>query len=344
MWAYIARRILLAALSIWVMSILSFLVIQLPPGDAVDRYIEQLYEESGGQPGMAFQTGPSMARDEADALRAYYGMDQPYPVRYLKWVWNLVNLDFGYSYLPASGGRLQPMARFIQDRVPLTVILTAVTVVFTFVVSFPAGIYSAMRVHTAGDYTLTFVGFIGISVPDFLLALVLMYIFFAYFDESVGGLFSRDMEFAPWGLAKAWDLTKHMFIPVVVLGTNGTAGNIRILRNNLLDELRKPYVVSARSKGLANWKVVVKYPLRVALNPMISNIGGLLPGLISGSVIVSVILGLQTIGPLFLSAIQFQDVYTAGFIILLLGILTITGVLISDIMLVIVDPRIRMWN
>ena len=341
--AFISRRLILAVLTIWVVSILAFAVIQLPPGDLVDKYIEGLMEGSYGSNG---QASIENTQKEAEYLRQYYGLDQPFYVRYGKWVWNMRKLDFGYSYLRrgTSNANMIKVTELVQDRLWMTLILTAATTIFIFVVAFPIGIYSAMRQNTVGDYTATFIGFIGLSVPDFLLTIVLMYIFFKYFDQSVGGLFSPDQEYEPWSIAKLLDLLNHLIIPCVVLGTAGTAGQVRILRNNLLDELEKPYVVTAKSKGLANWKVIMKYPLRIAINPMISGIGQLLPSLIGGSVIISVILSLPTLGPILLESIKGQDVYAGGFIVLMLGILTIVGVLISDIMLAIIDPRIRMWD
>ena len=341
--AFISRRLILSLFSIWAISLLAFAVIQLPPGDAVDRYIDSLLTQSaGGQASMGLEASIL----EADEVRKYYGLDQPFHIRYGKWIWNMRKLDFGYSYLRrgTSNARQIPVTELIQDRLWMTLILTAATVFFTFIVAFPIGIYSAMRQNTVGDYTATFVGFIGLSVPDFLLTIVLMYIFFKYFDTSVGGLFSPEIEYEPWSLAKLLDLLNHLIIPCVVLGTAGTAGQVRILRNNLLDELEKPYVVTAKSKGLANWKVIIKYPLRIAINPMISGIGQLLPSLIGGSVIISVILSLPNLGPVLLESIQKQDTYAGGFIILLLGILTVIGVLLSDIMLAVVDHRIRMWE
>ena len=313
----------------------------------VDQYIDALMEGSyfigniGANPAPLQET-----QKEAQYLREYYGLDKPFYVRYGKWVWNMRKLDFGYSYLRrgTSAGQQVKVTEIIQDRLWMTLILTAATIFLTFIIAFPIGIYSAMRQNTVGDYTATFIGFIGLSVPDFLLTIILMYIFFKYFDTSVGGLFSPDIEYEPWSIAKVLDLLNHLIIPCVVLGTAGTAGQVRILRNNLLDELGKPYVVTAHAKGLSVWRSVMKYPLRVAINPMISGIGNLLPSLIGGSVIISVILSLPTLGPVLLESIQKQDTYAGGFIILLLGILTVIGVLLSDIMLAIVDPRIRMWE
>ena len=346
---FILKRFVLMFFTLLVMSMLSFAVIQLPPGDLISKYIQDLETGDGSfglQAGGAWEGGTAATIAQAEYLRAYYGLDKPFYIRYLKWISGFPKLEFGHSFLKrgTSSGQSVKITEIIQDRLWMTMVLTGATIIFTFLVSFPIGIYSAVRQNTIGDYTASFVGFIGISVPDFLLAVVLMFIFFAYFDQPVGGLFTGEMEYEPWSFAKFLDLLQHLIIPVIVLGTSGTAGLIRILRNNLLDELQKPYVVTAHAKGLSHWRVVMKYPVRVAVNPMISGIGGLLPSLIGGSVIVSVILNLPTIGPLLLQAVQRQDTYTGGFLILLLGILTVIGVLISDIMLVVVDPRIRMWD
>ena len=335
---YIVRRLLLAVLSIWFISILAFVVIQMPEGDWLDIYLDNVRREGYDLP----------LETELD-LRAYYGLDQPMVFRYLKWSWNLLHGDAGWSYIhPGSSGRgaaidlnARPVIPIVMERLLLTIALTGMTVAITWILAIPIGIYSAVRHNTIGDYTFTFVGFLGLAVPDFLLGLLLMYIAFAYFDQSVGGLFSGDFREAPWGPARVWDLLKHLWIPAIVLGTSGTASLIRVLRNNLLDELRKPYVMTARSKGLSGWRTVLKYPLRMALNPVLSTIGYLLPALVSGSVIVSLVLGLSTIGPMLLAAILIQDTYLAGFIVLALGILTIIGTLISDLLLAWADPRIR---
>ena len=341
---FILRRLVLVFFTIWVLTLLAFAVIQLPPGDMLTAYVLDL--ESGGHRYAAIEGSGQVAIDQGNRLREYYGLDKPFYIRYLKWISGFPRLDFGDSFLrrgTSSESKIK-VTELIQDRLWMTMVLAGSTILFTFLVSFPIGIYSAVRQNTIGDYTATFVGFIGISIPVFLFAVVLMFIFFKYFDQPVGGLFAPDLEYEPWSFAKVLSLLQHLIIPVIVLGTSGTAGLIRILRNNLLDELQKPYVVTAHAKGLSHWKVIMKYPLRIAINPMISGIGQLLPSLIGGSVIVSVILNLPTIGPLLLQAVQRQDTYTGGFLILLLGLLTVIGVLISDIMLVIVDPRIRMWK
>ena len=240
--------------------------------------------------------------------------------------------------------RQENIKEIIREPIKLTIALTAFTIAFTWIIGIPIGIYSAVRQHTIGDYVFTFIGFSGLAVPDFLLGLLLMYVFFAYFDMSVGGLFSGQYQLEPWSVGKVLDLAKHMVIPAIVLGTAGTAGLIRIMRNNLLDELSRPYVVTARAKGLSSWKVVVKYPVRVAINPFISSIGQMLPALVGGSIIVSVVLSLPTLGPILLGSVMNQDMFLAGTIILLLGFLAILGILISDLMLVLVDPRIKLYK
>jgi peptide/nickel transport system permease protein len=323
---YIVRRILLAALTVALISFLSFVVVQLPEGDYVDWFVEDLMTK-----------GDHISLAQAQNIREYYGLDKPMLVQYWIWVWKLAHLNFGYGF---EGQK--PIEEIIAERLPTTVALTGFTILITWMFAIPVGIYSAVRQHTIGDYAFTFMGFAGLAVPDFLLGLVLMYLAFKYFDFSVGGLFSGEYVYADWSWGRFFDLLEHLWIPAVVLGTAGTASLIRIMRNNLLDELAKPYVITARAKGLKSWKVVVKYPVRVALNPFISGIGQILPALVSGSVIVSVVLSLPTLGPTLLNAIFRQDMYVAGVIILMLGALTVVGTLISDLLLVVVDPRIKL--
>jgi peptide/nickel transport system permease protein len=336
MLAYMARRLGLAVFTIWIITLFGFLVIQLPEGDAIDRYLD-LLELGGG--------GEHMNSEKiAQNLRAYAGYDQPMPVRYGKWMWNMMHGDLGRSFLWYQGDFPQetPVKELVGDRIWTTVALSAFTILVTWTLAIPIGIYSAVRQHTIGDYVFTLIGFSGLAVPDFLLGLVLMYVAFAYFGQSVGGLFSPDFKDAAWGWPKAWDMLKHLWIPAVVLGTSGTAGLIRVMRNNLLDELEKPYVVTARAKGMPRWRTILKYPTRVAINPLVSTVGYLLPALVSGSIIVSVVLSLPTLGPVLLFSIRQQDVYTAGFIVLMLGVMTVIGTLISDILLAVVDPRIKL--
>lgn len=323
---YIVRRILLAALTVMLISILSFVVLQLPEGDYVDWFVEDL-----------MMKGDHISMAQAQNIREYYGLDRPMLVQYWLWVWKIAHFNFGYGF---EGEK--PIKEIIADRLPTTVALTGFTIIITWMFAIPVGIYSAVRQHSIGDYTFTFLGFAGLAVPDFLLALVLMYFAFRYFEFSVGGLFSGEYLYSEWSWGRFRDMMEHLWIPAVVLGTAGTASLIRIMRNNLLDELAKPYVVTARSKGLKGWRVVIKYPVRVALNPFISGIGQILPALVSGSVIVSVVLSLPTLGPTLLNAIFRQDMYVAGLIILMLGALTVIGTLISDLLLVVVDPRIKL--
>ncbi len=326
---FIVMRTLLGAFTLAVISFLSFVIIQLPEGDYVDTYIQQLRME-----------GDEISQEQADAIRDYYGLNRPMLVQYWFWISRIVfHLDFGYSF-----ARQRTIKELLGDRLQFTIALAGFTAVLIWVFSVPVGIYSAVRQHSFGDYVFTFLGFTGLAVPDFLLGLVMMYVFFAYFDQSVGGLFSGEYINAPWSVGRVIDMLKHLIIPGVVLGTAGTAGSIRILRNNLLDELAKPYVVTARAKGVASWRLTIKYPVRIAINPLISSFGSMLPGLMGGSVIVSIVLSLPTLGPLMLNSLMQQDMYLAGSILLLLSALTIVGVLISDLMLVVVDPRIRLMN
>ena len=329
MFAYIVRRILLSMFTILAISILAFVIIELPPGDQVDRF-KEITESRREVPDP----------EKIEALRSYLGLDQPQYIRYLKWVVNLAQGDLGLSFQHRQEVDM-PVKQLIEDRLWLTIALTGFTVLVTWTFAIPVGIYSAVRQHSVGDYVFTFLGFTGLAVPDFLLGLVLMYVAFAYFDMSVGGLNSSDYANSPWNSARLLDLLNHLWIPAIVLGTSGTAGLIRVMRNNLLDELGKPYVATARAKGLPSVKAILKYPVRVAINPLISTVGYLLPSLVSGSIIVSVVLSLPTLGPLLLEGILAEDVYLSGFIILMAGVLTVVGTLISDILLAVVDPRIK---
>ena len=310
-------------------SFLTFFIIKLPEGDAADRLYSVLAQ--GDTP---------VDYEIIVEFRWYMGLDKPAYLRYVMWIWHLMQGDLGRSIQYRSVVQM-PVKQIIADRLWLTIVLTRFTMLVTWSFAIPVGIYSAVRQHSVGDYVFTLLGFSGLAVPDFLLGLVLMYVAFAYFDQSVGGLLSADYMNAPWNASKFLDLINHLWIPAVVLGTSGTASLIRIMRNNLLDELAKPYVVTARAKGVSSFRLIVKYLVRVAINPLISTVGYLLPALISGSVIVSVVLSLPTMGPLLLAGIQDQDSYLAGFIVLMLGVLTVLGTLISDILLVVVDPRIR---
>ena len=339
MLAYIVRRTLMAGITLLLISFISFVMVQLPPGDLVDHYANMVFRSG------AIENAP---REEVDfkALRALWGLDRPLLVQWLDWVRGIVTSgDFGMTLIEYSqfgGVGSGHIKTLIAERLPYTVYLAVFTMLITWIFAIPIGIYSAVRQHSIGDYVFTFLGFAGLAVPDFLLGLVLMYFFFAYFDHSVGGMFSGEYLNAPWSVGRFIDMLQHLIIPGFVIGTAGTAGLIRIMRNNLLDELSKPYVVTARAKGLPGWRVVVKYPVRVALNPFISGIGGLLPALIGADAIISVVLSLPTLGPLFLESIMQQDGPMAGAFILMYASLSVVGVLISDLMLVVVDPRIKL--
>jgi len=322
---YIGRRLALGLFTVWAVSVLAFVIIQLPEGDFATTRLAELAA-----------AGNSSAVYEAERLRAEYGLDQPMFVQYFTWIGQVVQGDFGMSF-----DWNRPVADVIGDRLVLSLVVSVAAIIFTWAVALPIGVYSAVRRYSVGDYTLTFLGFLGLAIPNFLLALILMYLGFAVFDANIGGLFSAEYENASWSFAKAWDLLKHLVIPAIVLGTAGTAQLIRIMRANLLDELKKPYVITARAKGLSERRVVAKYPVRVALNPFASSIGFLFPQVVSGAIVVSIVLSLPTVGPLLLRALQAQDMYLAGAIVLLLGVMTVIGTLISDLVLMWLDPRIR---
>jgi peptide/nickel transport system permease protein len=322
---YIARRILLMIPTLIAISIVSFVIIQLPPGDWLTTYVANL--EAGGT---------SVDQSTIESLKHYYGLGEPVYVQYGKWVWGMLHGDFGQSFRYKA-----PVANLIWDRVWLTVIVSFVTLVFTWAISLPVGIYSAVRKYSILDYVFTSIGFIGIATPSFLVALVFMVVAHVYFNQSVGGLFSPEFIEAPWSWARVKDLVGHLWIPVAILGLDGTAGLIRIMRANLLDELRKPYVTTARAKGQKEWKLLLRYPVRAALNPFASTIGWTLSHLVSGSTIVAVVLNMPMTGPMLLEALTGQDMYLAGSFILLLSVLTVIGTLISDLMLAWLDPRIR---
>jgi len=315
----------MAIVTLWAVTVLSFVIIQLPPGDYVTSYIAQM-SLSGG----------IVSEAEVTALRLQYGLDKPIYVQYIKWMEQISHGNFGMAM---EWGR--PVIDVIGDRIWLTMVLSVAAIILTWGLALPIGIYSAVKQYSFGDYLFTFIGFIGIAIPSFMLALIFMYVGFKYFDANVGGLFSPEYLDAPWSAAKLWDMIKHLPLPALVLGLGGTAQMIRIMRANLLDELRKPYVVTARAKGLAEHRVIIKYPVRAALNPFASTIGYLFPYVVSGSIIVSLVLSLPTVGPLLLKALLAQDMFLAGTIVLMLGLMTVIGTFISDLVLIWVDPRIR---
>ena len=326
MLTYLIRRFMIALGTVWAISILTFVIIQLPPGDYVTSYIAQLEA-----------SGDIVTDQEAENLKRQYGLDQPVTMQYVKWVSQIMRGNFGMSM-----EWRRPVGDLIGERLALTVLLTLAALFLTWILALPAGIYSAVHQYSPADYTFTFLGLVGLAVPNFLLALVVMYLGFRYFGANVGGLFSPEYIDAPWSLARCWDLMKHLWLPALILGAAGTGHLLRIMRANLLDEIRKPYVVAARARGLQERRVLLKYPVRLALNPFISTIGYTLPLLVSGSIIISIVLSLPTVGPLLLKALLAQDMFLAGTIILLIGVLTVIGTFISDLMLIWVDPRIRM--
>lgn len=323
---YVIKRLIYMVPTLFGMSLIAFLIIQLPPGDYITSMIASM-QDSGAN----FDDG-QIAR-----LRAVYGFDDPVWVQYWKWISGiLLRGDFGYSF---EWNR--PVADLIWERMGSTLAISVASLLFVWAVALPIGIYSAMRRHTVGDHVFTFLGFIGLAVPNFILALTLMYVSYKYLGQSVGGLNSPQFVDAPWSWPKVVDMLQHLWIPVIVIGTSGTAALIRILRANLTDELNKPYVITAKAKGLPEYKVVLKYPVRIALNPFVSAIGWVLPELISGVTITAIVLNLPTAGPLLLRALTVQDMYLAGSFILLMGVLTLVGMLISDLLLALLDPRIR---
>ncbi len=325
MLSFIIRRALLAVATMWAITVLSFVIIQLPPGDFVDAYIARLSA-----------SGSSVSAAEAQNLRELYGLNQPYIVQYGKWMSRILVGDFGMSM-----EWQRPVKEVLGDRLWMTVVLSFAALLLTWGLALPIGIYSAVRQYSYADYVVTTLGFIGLAVPNFLLALIILYLAFRYFGANVGGLFSAEMELAPWGWAKFIDLMWHLPLPALILAIAGTAQLIRIMRANLLDELRKPYVVTARAKGLTEMRVILKYPVRAALNPFASTLAYLFPYLVSGSIIISLVMSLPTVGPVLLSALIAQDMYLAGTIVLLLGALTVVGTFISDLVLMWIDPRIR---
>lgn len=324
MWNYALRRFVYMFATLALLSVVVFAIIQLPPGDYLTTYI-------------AAQQSQGNSLDEADiaALRRQYGLDGGFFEQYWKWITNFVQGDMGRSF-----EWNQPVTRLLEERLPLTIILSVSTLLFVYVVAIPIGIYSALNQYSVGDYLASTIGFIGLAIPNFMLALLIMYFLFKFFGISAGGLFSDEYAMAPWSLGKVVDLVSHLWTPIFVIGTAGTAGLIRVMRGSLLDELGKQYVVTARAKGVRERRLIFKYPVRIAVNPIISTIGWQLPNIVSGETIVAIVLSLPTTGPLLYRALLAQDMYLAGSIVLMLGVLTLIGTFISDVLLVVVDPRI----
>lgn len=328
MLAYIFRRIIYMILLMIVLSMVAYVIIELPPGNYLDTLIASM--EANGM------FNDLQIEDTVEQLNRRYGFDKPLYTRYWMWASGFIRGDLGRSFIYN-----EPVSRLIGDRIVLTMLISILTLVLTYAIGIPIGIYSATHQYSLIDYGMMGLGFLGLATPNFLLALILMFLAFKYLGWSVGGLFSPDFLVAPWSLARVWDLMKHLPVPLIVVGTSGTAGLIRMMRATLLDELRKNYVVTARAKGVAERRLLFKYPIRVAINPMVSHIGGLLPAIVSGSTLVAIVISLPTVGPLMLQAVLAQDMYLAASMLMFTGGLGLIGTLISDLLLVAVDPRIR---
>ncbi len=326
MLAYTVRRILIMIPTLLAISVIVFMIIQLPPGDYLETYISQLQAD-----------GQKIDLEKIEALRRQYGLDRPVYEQYGVWVWGLLQGDMGYSFAYQL-----PVNQVVGDRLWLSFLIAFTTILFTYAVSFPIGIYSAVRQYSLGDYAFSFLGFLGLATPNFLLALVLLYFANVYFGTSIGGLMDDVYIDQPWTWGKFLSVLEHLWVPVIVIGTSGTAGMIRRLRANLLDELQRQYVVTGRAKGLSPVKLLLKYPLRMALNPFIADIGNLLPQVVSGAAIVSIVLNLPTTGPMLIEALRAQDMYLAGSFLMFLALLTVIGVFLSDLLLALLDPRIRL--
>ncbi|MBN2304423.1 MAG: ABC transporter permease [Anaerolineae bacterium] len=327
MFQFLMRRSLAALATIWVISIVSFVIIQLPPGDFLTTYMANLRE-----------MGERVPEEQIAAMRERYGLGEPMFVQYYKWMRGIIqDGDFGRSMEWGV-----PVSMLLWDRIGLTVMVGLSSILFVWVVAIPVGVYSATHQYSILDYLFTFIGFLGLAIPNFLLALVLMWIGWSVFGQNVGGLYSPEYSNAPWSIGKFIDLLSHLWIPMLIVGTSWTAGLIRTMRANMLDEINQPYVETARAKGLTEWRLVWKYPVRVALNPFISTVGYALPQIVGGVLITAVVLNLPTIGPLLLRALLSQDMFMAGAIVMILSILTVIGTLISDILLAVFDPRIRL--
>jgi peptide/nickel transport system permease protein len=326
MLAYTARRILIMVPTLLAISLIVFVIIQLPPGDYLETYITELQSQ-----------GEAVDPEKIEALRRQYGLDRPLYEQYALWVLGLLQGDMGYSF-----EHQLPVNEVVGDRLWLSFLVAFSTILFTYAVSFPIGIYSAVRQYSFGDYAFSLLGFLGLATPNFLLALVLLYLANVYFGTSIGGLMDDAFIDQPWSWAKFLSVLEHLWVPVVVIGTSGTAGMIRRLRANLLDELQRQYVMTGRAKGLPPGRLLLKYPLRMALNPFIADIGSLLPQVVSGAAIVSIVLNLPTTGPMLIEALRSQDMYLAGSFLMFLALLTVIGVFLSDLLLAVLDPRIRL--
>lgn len=326
MLTYTINRIMVMIPTLLIISFVIFAIIQLPPGDYLETYMAELAAQ-----------GESVAAEKVQFLREAYGLDQPFFVQYGQWLFGLLEGDLGYSFEYE-----RPVSEVVGDRIWLTILVASSTIVFTYVVAFPIGIYTAVRQYSLGDYVASTIGYLGLATPNFLLALVLLYLGNVYFGTSIGGLMAPEYLDQPWTWDKVRSVLSHIWVPIIVIGTAGTAELIRLLRANLLDELQKQYVVTARAKGLPAWKVIAKYPLRLALNPFVAGIGNILPQVISGGAIVAFVLDLNTTGPMLIDALKSQDMFLAGSFLMVMSLLVVIGVFISDICLALLDPRIRL--
>ena len=326
MFGYVLRRLFIMIPTLLVISFLVFAIIQAPPGDYLSSYMSELQSQ-----------GEAVNPQKIEYLRKQYGLDRPFYQQYFIWVTNLLQGDLGYSFEFSL-----PVSQVVGDRLALTAVVSIATVLFVWLVSFPIGIYSATHQYSLSDYGLSIIGFIGMATPSFLLALVMLYFANVWFGTAIGGLMDQSYIDQPWTWGKIESVLGHLWLPVVVIGASGTASQIRRLRANLLDELQKQYVVTARAKGLPRGRLLIKYPLRLSLNPFIADIGTLLPEMVSGAVIVSVVLSLPTTGPMLLDALRSQDMFLAGSFLMFLAMLTVIGVFVSDVLLGLLDPRIRL--
>jgi peptide/nickel transport system permease protein len=323
---FLIRRFMAALVTMFAISVVRFIIIQLPPGDFLTAYAANLAA-----------MGERVPEEQLQAMRERYGLGEPVLVQYVKWMGGVLRGDFGQSMEWGV-----PVSFLIWDRIALGAVVSLSSILFVWVVAIPIGVYSATNQYSILDYVFTFLGFLGLAIPNFLLALILMWVGFSVFGQNVGGLFSPEYQNAPWSIGKFLDLLSHLWIPMIIIGTSGTAGLIRTMRANMLDEINQPYVEAARAKGLSSMRLIWKYPVRVALNPFISTVGYALPALIGAEIIVAVVLNLPTIGPLLLRALLSQDMFMAGAIVLIISVLTVIGTMLSDILLAVIDPRIRL--
>ncbi len=322
---FLLRRILQLIPTLFLISIVSFVIIQLPPGDYLTTYVANLAA-----------AGEIVSEEELAGLYKQYGLDQSIYVQYWRWITKFLRGDMGQSFYWD-----RPVNELIGERIALTMLLSFLSLLFAYAIAIPIGVYSAVRQYSVADYAFTLLGFIGLATPNFLLALILMFIGIKYFGAGAGGLFSPEYLDAPWSVGRFWDMLQHMVLPILIVGTAGTASTIRVMRATTLDELGRPYVETGRAKGLKERKLLLRYPVRVALNPILSTVGWLLPEIVSGAVIVALVLNLPTTGPLLLGALRSQDMFLAASMIMILSSLTLVGTLVSDVLLAWVDPRIR---